>query len=254
MAQHGTPQGLDGSRPAAIGVVGDRNPDLVVHRASEAAFAHVPDPLPYEWIPTDSVAAGASERLSAYAALLVAPASPYRSTEGALAAIRYARERGIPLLGTCGGFQHVVLEFVRNVLGVADAEHEETSPGAPRLAVRALSCSLAGQDHEVRLLPGTRVAEIYRASASVEPFFCRYGLSPEYRPALEARGLGVSAVDDRGEPRVLELAGHPFFFATLYVPQVRSRAGSPHPLVAALVAAARRSGSDAPTRSAAGGR
>ena len=237
MANH-TPN-IDRSRPAKIGIVGDRNPELVTHRATEAAFSHVADPLPYEWIPTDSIAPGASERLSRYAALLIAPSSPYRSMGGALAAIRHARERGVPLLGTCGGFQHVVLEFVRNVLGVSDAEHAETSPNAPRLAVTALSCSLAGQDHRVRLVPGTRASAAYHAEATVEPFFCRYGLGEEYRPALEARGLTVSGVGEHGEPRVLELAGHPFFVATLYVPQVRSRPGSPHPLVEALVAAAR---------------
>ncbi len=229
-----------GARSNPIGIVGDRNPELLVHRASEAAFSHVADPVPVEWVPTESIDPAEPGRLLArYRALLIAPASPYRSMEGALAAVRWARERGVPLLGTCGGFQHVVVEFVRNVLAVPDAEHEETSPGAPRLAVTALSCSLAGQDHPVRLVPGTRIAELHRAERTIEPFFCRYGLNPEYRPAMEANGLRVTAVDDRGEPRVLELAGHPFFFATLYVPQVRSRPGSPHPLIEALVAAAR---------------
>ena len=229
------------SRPLAIGIVGDRNPELHVHQATEAAFSHVADPLPYEWIPTDAIEpAMPSELLSRYAALLIAPASPYRSTEGALAAIRWAREQGVPLLGTCGGFQHVVLELARNVLGLADAEHEETSPGAPRLVVTALTCSLAGTQHLVRLVPGSRISALYGVAESVEPFFCNYGLSATYRPALEERGLAVTGFDERGEPRVLELASHPFFIATLYVPQARSRRGAPHPLVEAFVTAARR--------------
>ncbi len=233
----------DPSRQAApIGIVGDRDPERRVHVATEAALSHVADPLPFEWIPTEEIAARPAERLSRYGALLISPGSPYRSMEGALAAVRYARERRVPLLGSCGGFQHVVVEFVRDVLGVADAEHEETSPGAPQLAVTALACSLAGQDHLVRLFPGSRIAALYRAEETVEPFFCRYGLSEAHRPALQQHGLVVSGADELGEPRVLELAGHPFFIATLYVPQARSRPGEPHPVIEGLVAAARRAG------------
>jgi CTP synthase (UTP-ammonia lyase) len=229
---------LEGSPTATIGIVGDRNPDLHVHVATDTALTHVREPVPFKWIPTDAIASDGSDALAGYSALLISPGSPYRSMEGALTAIRFAREREIPLLGTCGGFQHIVVEFVRNVLGVEGADHEETSPGAPRLAVTALACSLAGQDHPVRLTRGSRIAAIC-GEATVEPFFCRYGLSPEYRPALERHGFTVTGVDEHGEPRVLELARHPFFFATLYVPQARSRPGEPHPLLEAFVAAAR---------------
>jgi CTP synthase (UTP-ammonia lyase) len=133
----------------------------------------------------------------------------------------------------------MIIEFARNVLGVRDAEHEETQPGAPRLAVTALACSLAGQDHAVRLLAGTRVASLYDVPQAVEPFFCSYGLNPEYRTRLEARGLIVSGVGQDDEVRVMELADHPFFIGTLYVPQARSRPGEPHPLCTALASAAR---------------
>lgn len=230
----------DGSRTTAtIGIVGDHDPGLLVHRANDAALSHVADPLPFEWVPTGAIAADPAGRLARHAALIISPGSPYRSMEGALAAIRWAREHEVPLLGTCGGFQHVVVEFVRNVLGVADAEHEETSPDAAHLAVTALACSLAGEDHPVRLAPGSRIAAVYRAEETLEPFFCRFGINPEYRPALEEKGLRVTSLDRQGEPRVLELSGHPFFLATLYVPQARSRPGAPHPLIQALADAAR---------------
>ncbi len=86
MAQQ-NPKVLDGSRAATMGIVGDRNPELRVHLATEAALSHVPDPLPFEWIPTEAIAARPAGRLSRYAALLISPGSPYRSMEGALAAI-----------------------------------------------------------------------------------------------------------------------------------------------------------------------
>lgn len=225
--------------PPLVGIVGDRVPDLHVHRFTEAALGHVVDPVPFEWIPTESIAGAPSGRLARYTALLVSPGSPYRSMEGALAAIRHARERQVPILGTCGGFQHMVLEFARDVLGVADAEHEETAPDAPHRVVTALACSLAGQDHPVRHRAGSRVATLCRAEETLEPFFCRFGINPAYRPALEANGLRVTSVDRQGEPRVLELDGQPLFLATLYVPQARSRPGAPHPLLQALADAAR---------------
>ena len=132
----------------------------------------------------------------------------------------------------------MLVEYARNVLGVEGAEHAETSPGADRLVVTPLSCSLGGEDHPVRLLPGTRAASLYGAGEVVEPYYCNYGLNPEYRPRLEQAGLLVSGIDEDGEVRVVELRDHPFFVATLYCFQVRSRPGEPHPLVAGLVAAA----------------
>ncbi len=106
-----------------------------------------------------------------------------------------------------------------------------------------LSCSLVGQAHPVRLVPGSTAARLYGAEEAVEDYYCNYGLNPEYRPRLEAAGLRVTGVDDDGEVRVVELDRHPFFLATLYCFQTRSRDDAAHPLVAGFVAAARASAS-----------
>lgn len=224
---------------ALIGIIGDRNPNYRVHLATEAALSHIPDPIGFEWVATDDIGGAVAARLSKFAGLIVAPGSPYRDMDGALAAIRHARESGVPLLGTCGGFQHLVLEFARNVLGVADAEHAETAPDAPRLAIAPLVCSLAGTVGRVRFAPGSRVAEIYGSDASDEPFFCSYGLNPEYREPLETAGARVTGTGEDGAARVVEVADHPFLIGTLFVPQAGSRPGAPHPLIVALAAAAR---------------
>jgi CTP synthase (UTP-ammonia lyase) len=81
-----------------VGVVGDFNPRNATHLATNAALNHVE--LPFEWVPTDAVGEDAAQRLGGYAGLFIGPASPYRSMDGALRAIRYARERGVPLVGT----------------------------------------------------------------------------------------------------------------------------------------------------------
>ena len=135
----------------------------------------------------------------------------------------------------------MLVEYARNVLGAQAAEHAETSPEAGDLVVTPLACSLWGQEHPVSLVRGTRAARLYGAESAVEDYFCSYGLSPEYRPRMEEAGLRVSGVDEGGEPRIVELEGHPFFVATLFCFQTRSREGAPHPLVAGLADAAAQS-------------
>jgi CTP synthase (UTP-ammonia lyase) len=102
----------------------------------------------------------------------------------------------------------------------------------------AAPLSLAGGEREVFFGPGSRVAAIYAAPAAVEPFFCSFGLNPAYRSRVEEQGLAISGTGADGAARVFELPEHPFFVATLYVPQARYTPDDPHPLVVAFVAAA----------------
>ena len=171
-------------------------------------------------------------------ALWCAPGSPYRSMRGALSALRLGREQGVPTIGTCGGCQHMIIEYARNVLGVEDAQHAEYDPYGSRLFVSELSCSLVGKTIPVNLVPGSRAAVLYATSRVHEQYYCNFGLNPEYRQALHDAGMQVVGVDDDGEARVLELPEHPFYLATLFVPQVRSTPEQPHPLAVALLQAA----------------
>jgi CTP synthase (UTP-ammonia lyase) len=90
----------------------------------------------------------------------------------------------------------------------------------------------------VTVRPGTRAAALYGGPGEViEDYYCSYGVNPEYRGRLEAGGLIVGAEGGEGEVRAVELADHPFFLATLFLPQTRSRPGRPHPLLAGYAAA-----------------
>ena len=157
---------------------------------------------------------------------------------GALRAIRFARERLRPFLGTCGGFQHAVVEYARNVLGWADAEHAETAPDAARPVIAALSCSLLEVTNTVRLHPGSRIATAYGATEATEGYHCRYGLNEAFRETLVSGALRVTAEDEAGDIRALELEGHPFFVATLFQPERAALAGRLPPLAAAFSRAA----------------
>jgi CTP synthase (UTP-ammonia lyase) len=223
-------------RAPRIAVVGDRDEAKQTHRATsaelEAAGADV------TWVPTGALADGTGP-LEGFDGIVLSPGGPYESLDGALAAIRHARERRVPLIGMCGGFQHVVLELARNVLGIADAQHAELNPDAERLAVTPLACSLVGQRHPVTLAPGSRIAELYGCERVVEPYFCTYGLNPALEPQLEAASVRIGARDDDGNAREIELAEHPFFLATLFVFQVRDDRAVAHPLTAGFLASAR---------------
>jgi CTP synthase (UTP-ammonia lyase) len=97
-----------------------------------------------DWLPTEPLENDLG--LVATADVLwCAPGSPYRSLRGALAALRFGRENVVPTLGTCGGCQHIILEYARNVLGFNDAQHAEYDPYASRLFISALTCSSAGR-------------------------------------------------------------------------------------------------------------
>ena len=220
-----------------IGVIGDFSPTNPTHAFTNDGLRHAAAALRLEaetvWLTTDQRADHA-----AFDGLFCSPGSPYRNFDGALAGIRYAREQGVPFIGTCGGSQHMMIEYARNVMGIADAAHAETDPYASCLFVTPLSCSLVGQTMEVRVKPGTKAAAAIGVDRSTEAYYCNFGLNPAYQDALDHAGLAISGTDPQGEARILELAAHPFFMGTLFVPQARSRPGAPHPLLLAFCRAA----------------
>jgi CTP synthase (UTP-ammonia lyase) len=226
---------------ARIGVVGEFQPHFDPHSAIAPAVEHARcakaprRQVALEWIATDVAERMGSEVLASYDGWWIAPGSPYRSMTGALKVIRYAREHDIPLLGTCGGYQHVVLEYARNVLGFSDAAHAEYDPYASDLFITALSCSLVGQTMTVNVRENTTAARFYKQRAIAEKYYCNFGLNLDHLPALTGAGLVVSGTDQDGEPRILELPDLRFFVATLFVPQTSSTAGNPHPLIVGLL-------------------
>lgn len=231
------------TEPLSITVVGDFDSSYGPHVATNSAISHSATLLGLHasitWLATESLEADLRPIVAADA-LWCAPGSPYRSLRGALAALRFGRENHVPTLGTCGGYQHIVLEFARNVLGFKDAEHAEYDPYGSVLFISSLTCSLAGRTMPVNLWPGSLAAQCYGKRRIYENYYCDFGLNETHRPALEAAGLRVTGVDDHEEARVLELSDHPYYIATLFVPQSRSTVEEPHPLVTQLLSAAAR--------------
>jgi CTP synthase (UTP-ammonia lyase) len=223
----------------AIALIGDFDASVPAHQAIPLALGLAGDrlaqPTSFEWIATDEIEGTA--RLTKFDGVWCVPASPYRSMDGALTAIGFARETRLPFLGTCGGFQHAVIEYARNVLGWADAEHGETAPDAQRLVIKPLECSLVEVTDSVLLRPGTRIRQAYGRSEIAEGYRCRYGLNPEFLAQLTSRDLRVAAEDRNGDVRALELEGHPFFVTTLFQPERAALRGECPPLAMAFISA-----------------
>jgi CTP synthase (UTP-ammonia lyase) len=220
-----------------LGIIGEFNPDNPTHLATNESIQHAAQALGERidavWLHTDE-----PQHYEYFNGFLCSPGSPYRSLDGALKGIRYAREQGVPFLGTCGGFQHLVIEYARNIMDIRDAAHAETDPYASHLIVTPLSCSLAGKTKDALITPGTQAARIFPELRSTEAFYCSFGLNPAYVQEFQAAGLCISGHDEDGEAKIVELPTHPFFFGTLFVPQARSSKGSPHPLILELCRAA----------------
>jgi len=183
------------------------------------------------WLPTDS-----KFSISSYDGIWLVPGSPYADDDAVLDALHTVRTTGTAFLGTCGGMQYAVMEFLRNQLGQA-ATHAESDGERDDNAVVPLSCSLYGTSATVHPVPGTRFAQWV-----AEPFdgmhFCNYAPSPASIAALECAGVVVGATGDDAGAEVLEFPDHPFYVVSMFQPHIGALAGAPiHPLVDAFMRA-----------------
>jgi CTP synthase (UTP-ammonia lyase) len=225
----------------SIAILGEYNPSFQPHVSTNAAVEHsrsVSSDLDATWLSTEDIDETLFERFSG---IWVAPGSPYKNMDKTLWAIRYARENGVACFGTCGGFQHMIIEYARNVLGFMDATHAEYDPYASNLFICQLECALAGREMQLTFSSGSRVAEIYGATSATEEYYCNFGVNPNYISLLKSGPLKITGSDSEGEIRVIELPSHSFFLGTLFVPQTRSTADQPHPLVTAFMRAVSKS-------------
>ncbi len=227
------------SEPVLLALVGDRSASVAAHGriplALDALGRRHSWEIEADWRHSTSI--DGSTDMGVYDGIWVLPGSPYADVGGVLLAISAARTGSIPFLGTCGGFQHMLLEYARDVAGL-DVDHAESTPGEGSFLLVPLTCSLLGEVDSLTVLEGTRAAEILGSGRRTERYFCSYGPDSAYVPALEAAGLVVGARDDHGEVRMAELADHPFFVGSLFQPELASDAEDVHPLIEAFVLAA----------------
>ena len=240
-------------RPVRIGLIGKyvNLPDAylsVVEALRHGGFVQGVK-VEIDWIQAEEVEGllGAG-RLADLDGIVIPGGFGERGVEGKIAAATYARETAVPCLGLCLGLQVMVIEYARNVTGLAGANSREFDASSPHLVI-----DLMDEQREVvdmggtmrlglfpaKLAAGSAVAAAYRSELVYERHRHRFEVNPRYRSRLEGGGLVCSGVspDDRLVEYV-ELPGHPFWVGTQAHPEFRSRPDHPHPLFVALVAAA----------------
>lgn len=190
----------------------------------------------FDWIDTEKLDVDYyADLLQGLNGIWSAPGSPFKSLNGAINAIRFARENMIPHLGTCAGFQHTIIEYARNVSGFKNARHAEYSSDLDNQFISKMSCSLKGTKDSVILLNDSIVGRVYDSKEIEGNYFCSYGLNTDYKSIFEQSDFVISGYDTESAIRILELKNHPFFIATVFVPQVDSSFDKPNPLITEFV-------------------
>lgn len=232
-----------------------------IDKAVEHCSTHLGTRVELDWIDTTEIDdRNVEEHIGSHDGVIVPGGFGTRGVEGKISCVRHCRERGLPYLGICLGFQVAVIEFARNVLGLADATSTEFNPRTPHPVISELpeqkrieglggTMRLGAQD--VLITPGTLASFLYSKAPTIrERFRHRYEVEPEFIDRLEAAGLVFSGRHPtRPIMQVMELrrpgpdvpAGvptHPFFIGGQFHPELTSRPLRPQPMFMGLVAAA----------------
>ena len=239
-------------RSTRIGLIGKyvKLPDAylsVVESLKHAGYSHDAN-VEIEWIASDDLQSeDTAARLAGLDGILVPGGFGVRGVEGKIEAIRFARENNVPFLGICLGLQCAVTEFGRNVAGLEGANSSEFDSNTSYPVVDIL----AGQDlssmggtmrlgaYPCRLTKGTKAEAAYGTELIFERHRHRYEVNPRFRRKLEDAGLVCSGESPDGTlVEVIELADHPWFVASQFHPEFKSRPDRPHPLFRDFVGAA----------------
>ncbi|MEZ4396041.1 MAG: CTP synthase [Candidatus Krumholzibacteriia bacterium] len=238
-----------------IGVAGKYVDHLDSYKSIIESFIHAGQAndvhVKIRWIDSERLdAAAAKGALEGVDGLLVPGGFGHRGVEGKIAAVRLARESGLPFLGICLGLQAAVIEYARHAAGMPGADSTEFDPQctAPVICLMEEQKGMVKMGGTMRLgaypcqlQPGSRAAECYGGEASIsERHRHRYEVNNGFREKLERAGLVFSGLSPDGQlVEMIELPQHPFFVACQFHPELKSRPGRPHPLFRSLVAAAR---------------
>jgi CTP synthase len=179
-----------------------------------------------------------------------------RGAEGKIRAAQFARERHVPYFGICFGMQMAVIEAVRNLLGIAEANSTEFAPTSEpavglmtewlkgnALEKRAAHGDLGGTmrlgAYAAELQRGSRIADIYGSTEISERHRHRYEVNTTYKDRLEQHGMRFAGMSPDGVlPETIEYQDHPWFIGVQYHPELKSRPFEPHPLFSSFIGAA----------------
>jgi CTP synthase len=199
-----------------------------------------------EFINDENVA----EKLDGLDGLLVAPGFGHRGIEGKITAVKYARENGLPFFGICLGMQMAVIEYGRNILGLADAHSTEMNPHTASPVINMMEeqkkiTKMGGTmrlgSYPCEIKEGTLAYNIYGSTLITERHRHRYEFNSDYLDQFQSAGMIPSGINpETGLVEIIELPNHPFFIGVQYHPELKSTVENPAPLFVHFVAAAKK--------------
>jgi CTP synthase len=201
-----------------------------------------------EYIDSEQIERGGPAVLAGMDGILVPGGFGDRGVEGKIAAIRYARENGVPFFGICLGMQLAVIEFARNVCGLKQASSTEFQKDCPEPLIDLMPDQRGVKDkggtmrlgaYPCALKPGSRALEIYKKDEISERHRHRFEVNNDFRDTLTEKGLVLSGTSpDNRLVEIVELPNHPHFLGCQFHPEFKSRPMAAHPLFSSFVAAA----------------
>ncbi len=201
------------------------------------------------WIHSEELTPeNAAEKLNGLNGILVAPGFGERGIEGKISAVQYAREQNIPFFGICLGMQMAVIEYARNVLGLAGAISTEMNENAPHPVINLMAAQKDVTEKggtmrlgawDCTLSKGSRIYEAYNTEAISERHRHRYEFNNDYLTQMEAAGMKATGINPKtGLVEVVEIPTHPWFVGVQYHPEYKSTVLNPHPLFVDFIQAA----------------
>ncbi|MBO4926983.1 MAG: hypothetical protein J5379_01870 [Clostridiales bacterium] len=223
-----------------IAIIGDYNPKEETHtlilRSIEDIQKELNVDLKTQWIGSDEPAIS-KKNLSEFDGFWFSPGCPYKNTKNVLAAIQYARENRVPALGTCAGFQHMVIEFARNVLGLYGADSVENDQKCADAVIERLACSLMKQKEQLKISdPDTILGRTMGEDEFIGEYRCNFGFNEAYHSAFRDSDVIAATVQNHdGFLRGFELKEHPFFVGTLFIPQLDYKGDGPYRIIRSFI-------------------
>lgn len=223
-----------------IAILGDFNPIYETHHKLNESIRDIQKflgkEIQFDWISTDIFNCKVVFEKQKYIGLWIAPGSPYKDMENVLNTIKYTRENHIPTFGNCGGFQHMVIEFAKNVCHIKNADNEETNPESAEILIKRLSCSLKGTQELLNITDEESILyKAYQRKSMIGKYFCSYGLNHKYHEILESNGMKFTSISEDKHYRSIEIDNHPFFIGTLFQPALTSTREESNPMIIEFV-------------------
>jgi CTP synthase len=239
--------------PVRIAVVGKYTSLVDSYKSIQEALIHGgiahDTGVEIDWLSSEAIDVQGESFPDRYHGVLIPGGFGGRGVEGMVDTVRRIRQDDVPFFGICLGLQCAIIEFARNVCGLEGADSAEFSPATPHPVISLLDSQRQVTDmggtmrlgaYPCELQPGTNVYSIYDQPKISERHRHRFEVNNEYRDRLAAEGLVFAGLSpDGGLVEIIELSDHPFFVATQFHPELKSRPTRPHPLFAAFIGAAR---------------